>query len=236
MPDRPLALTFDLDDTLWPNREVILRAEAAFHHWLAERAPRTAAMFPVAEMRALRQSVGLAHPALAHDLSALRLLTTQQALRAAGDDAALAQEGFDVFFAERQRVALYADVPAALDRLAARYTLLALSNGNADLGRTGIAHWFAGSVSARTAGVAKPDARIFHAACAALRQPPAAVMHVGDNWALDVQGARQAGLHSAWVMRPDDLPEGPDASAAQPASGLHLQVSNLLELADALGV
>ncbi|MFG5407658.1 hypothetical protein ABXN37_05510 [Piscinibacter sakaiensis] len=45
-PDLPLptprAITLDLDDTLWPVRPVIRRAEAALRAWLARHAPATA--------------------------------------------------------------------------------------------------------------------------------------------------------------------------------------------------
>ncbi len=50
---------------------------------------------------------------------------------------------------------------ASLRRLSERYRLFALSNGNADLQRCGIAQWFEGHITAISAGAAKPDVRIF---------------------------------------------------------------------------
>jgi len=55
------AITLDLDDTLWPIWPVIERAEQALHEWLEAHCPRTAARFPIVEMRALRASVADAH-------------------------------------------------------------------------------------------------------------------------------------------------------------------------------
>ncbi len=63
----------------------------------------------------------------------------------------------------RNRVEFYDDVRPSLLRLRSRYRLFAVSNGNADLERCGIADLFAGHVTARAAGAAKPDARIFAA-------------------------------------------------------------------------
>jgi FMN hydrolase / 5-amino-6-(5-phospho-D-ribitylamino)uracil phosphatase len=146
------ALTLDLDDTLWPIEPVIRRAEQAAQDWLAQHAPATATRFDITAMRAWRAEIARRHPELAHDLSQLRRLSIAQALRAAGDDPALAEPAFEVFFAERQRVTFYADVPAALDRLAARFPLLALSNGNAELAATGLSRWFVGSVSVNRPG------------------------------------------------------------------------------------
>lgn len=231
------ALTLDLDDTLWPILPTLLRAEAALQDWLRRHAPATAAAFDVPTLQRLRGEVAARHPALAHDLTALRLITLREALAASGDDPALAEPAFEVFFAERQRVQWYADVRPALERLAARFPLLALSNGNAELGPTGLSAYFVGSVSARACGVAKPQAPIFLAACTALRCAPAQVMHVGDDWRLDIVGAREAGLHSAWIRRPEAaLHHGPARPEDDtPPPGRHLHLDDLLGLAEVLG-
>lgn len=241
-PPELRAITLDLDDTLWPIAPVIRRAESVLHDWLLQHAPATATRFPVEAMRALRSEFGRRHPERAHDLTWLRLEATRHALRESGDDPALAQPAFDLFFAERQKVEFYADAAAALARLAARYPILALTNGNADLHETGLSRWLVGAVGARECGVAKPDARIFQAACERLGVQPAQVLHVGDDWRLDIVGARAAGMHTAWVRR--EAGEGPaphghlltDTALPVHATLHHWQVPDLLALADALGV
>lgn len=232
------ALTLDLDDTLWPVMPTLLRAEAVLQDWLAAHAPATAAAFDVPRLQRLRADVARRHPQLAHDLTMLRRLTLREALAAAGDDPALAEPAFDVFFAARQQVRWYDDVRPALERLAARFPLLALSNGNAELAATGLAPYFVGAVNARGCGVAKPDPAIFAAGCVALRCRPDQVMHVGDDWALDIVGARRAGLHSAWVRRPEARHRGPAHAADTPAAaggGRHLDLDDLTRLVEALG-
>ena len=227
------ALTLDLDDTLWPLMPTLLRAEQAMHDWLSEHAPQTAHRYGIEAMRALRSDIGRRHPGLAHDLSQLRRLSLQEALRTAGDDPLLAGPAFERFFAERQRVVFYDEVADALDRLASRHRLLALSNGNADLAATGLTRWFAGSVSAQQAGMAKPDPRIFERACAALACPPHEVMHVGDDHAADILGARAAGLHSAWLRREPGRSGRLEVDPAAP-SGHHWVIGDLMVLAERL--
>lgn len=231
------ALTLDLDDTLWPVMPTLVRAEAVLRDWLEHHAPATAAAFDADRLQRLRHEVSQRHPELAHDLTALRLITLREALQGGRNDPALAEPAFEVFFAERQRVQWYADVRPALERLAARFPLLALSNGNAELGPTGLSPYFVGTVNARGCGVAKPAARIFEAGCAALRCPPSQVMHVGDDWALDIVGARQAGLHSAWIRRLDSVSHtaAPPWADVDERFGRHLNLPDLLALADALG-
>ncbi|MCU0896560.1 MAG: HAD family hydrolase [Burkholderiales bacterium] len=208
------AITLDLDDTLWPLRPVLERAEQALARWFAASAPAVLAAYPTREsMWALRTEVAAAMPGGAHDVTRIRRATIAAALARSGADAALADEAMDVFLAERNAVTPFPDALPALERIARRYPVAAVSNGNADLARIGIAHLFRFSHSAADAGVGKPDAAIFLTAVARLGARPAEVLHVGDDPDLDVLGARRAGLASAWINRRAeawDRDEAPD--------------------------
>ena len=219
------AITLDLDDTLWPVWPTIARAEVVLQDWLTLHAPQTALLCSDAEQKKrIRAEVNQRHADKVHDLSFLRHESIRQSLICAGDSPHLADEAFEVFFAERQNVTLYDGVQQALERLAARYPLVALSNGNADVFRTAAGPFFKASVSARQFGVAKPDVRIFHAAAQQLNVPAQAVLHLGDDAHTDVMGAMNAGMQTAWVNTQDhDWPH----DVVQP-----LTVSHLAELCD----
>lgn len=222
------AISLDLDDTLWPVWPTIARAEVALENWLRPRAPAAAALLAQAQSRAgLRELVTRARPDLLHDLSYQRQALIELALQQCNEDAALAPAAFEVFYAERNRVQFYDDALPALAQLASRYPLLALSNGNADLARVGIGHFFTASVSAFDAGVAKPDGRIFAAACRRLGLAPQQVLHVGDDAALDVLGALSAGMQAVWLNRGGEV----WGYVPQP----HAKVRHLGELCQALG-
>lgn len=195
------AVCLDLDDTLWPVGPVIANAESAMMDWLARHCPRVLERHDVAGMRRLRADVAGDHPDRLHDLSFLRRAALERAVVEAGYGAAAADGAFAAFFAARNRVELFADVLPALDRLAARYRLFALSNGNADLAVIGIAARFEAALSAREAGVAKPDPRIFGALLGRASLAAHEVVYVGDDPQADVEGARRAGLHAVWVDR-----------------------------------
>ncbi len=222
------ALTIDLDDTLWPVWPAIQGAEQQLHAWLADHAPRLAQTHDVQGLRALRDQVAQERPDWSHDFTAVRLESLRRGLAQHGYSTDLAEPAFEVFFAARHEVSFYADVEQALARLSQRFPLLALSNGNAQLDRVGLSQFFAGAVSAKQVGVAKPDARIFHHACSVLNLPTSQVLHVGDDLDLDVAGARDAGLQAVWVCRGDTA----HAHRAAP-SGVNT-VADLLALADAL--
>lgn len=203
-PGKIKAITIDLDDTLWPIWPTIERAEKALHDWLEQHAPMTAALFAnVTALREIRGEMTTSRPDLKHDMSALRRESIRLALHRAGEDTALAEPAFEVFFAERQNVTLFDDALPALEFLSARYPVVALSNGNADLHRIGLGHFFRASVCAREFGVGKPDPRIFHAAAGAVDTLPENVLHIGDDVTLDALGALNAGMQAAWLNRGD---------------------------------
>ena len=195
------AITLDLDDTLWPFAPIGARIENTLHDWFLARSPVTAQRFPIEAMRELRDRIHVEHPQHAHDLGLLRRLTIERALSESGGDPALAAEAHALFLDERNRVDFHPEVPDALRELAALRPLAALSNGNADLERIGIAHLFRFRLGAKEFGSAKPDAAIFLAACARLGAEPARVLHVGDHPEQDALGARRAGLRCAWINR-----------------------------------
>ena len=223
------AISLDLDDTLWPVWPTIARAEIHMQDFLRPQAPATAALMADPHARQqLRDAMVSAHPASAHDMSALRLGMIELALQRCGEPEALAQEAFGVFYAARQQVDLYADSAGALARLAGRFPLLALTNGNADVHLVGIGHFFVGSVGAHTVGLPKPHKAIFDAAANVLGCAHDAVLHVGDDAQLDVLAALDAGMQSVWVNR--------SGLAWQHDRSPHLAVSNLDALCDVLGV
>ncbi len=222
------AIGLDLDDTLWPIWPTIARAEAQLTQWLSDCAPGAAQVFADAAARLeLRQHVAGARPDLVHDMSAMRRECIRLALHRAGEDTRLAEPAFEVFFEHRMRVDLFADALPALQFLASRFPVVAISNGNADVGRVGIGRHFAASVSAHQLGVGKPDTRIFHAAAVAVGVAPEAMLHVGDDPALDVLGGLNAGMQTIWVNRTEH--------AWTHAEMPHASVSDLGQLCRLLG-
>jgi putative hydrolase of the HAD superfamily len=227
-PDTLRAITLDLDDTLWPSAPAIAAAEAKLHEWLEREAPRVAAALPPPEFMKFRRAMALELPHIAHDFTALRHAALTRALDLHGERAALADAAMEIFLAARSAVELYPDVIEALERLSSRYPLVALSNGNADIELAGVGRYFTATVNARTAGCAKPDRRIFHAACERVTSQPQEVLHVGDHPDLDVRAALAAGLRAGWMNR------SRAAWIGEPA-GYH-DLHDLLVLCDALRV
>jgi 2-haloalkanoic acid dehalogenase type II len=197
------AISLDLDDTLWPIEPVIVRAEQHLEGWLQQECPHVAAAWPVAELRALRERIYGENPHLGHDFTALRKMSLRAVFTPFDMGEDWVERAYIEYFTARNQVECYTDAVPALERLAALLPLVSISNGNADLDRIGLRRFFQFSVSAREFGTAKPHASIFHTACERLGLQPHEVLHVGDDAVLDVLGARDAGLRTAWLNRGD---------------------------------
>lgn len=211
-------ITLDLDDTLWAIGPVIVRAEQCLYEWFGERFPRIVEQYSMLDILELRNQVIEENRERAYDLTFLRHAVIERLGRECGYDNMPIDEAFAVFDKVRNEPELFPDVRPALASLKKRYTLIAVTDGNANLEKIGINDLFDEFVSARSAGAAKPDRRIFDVAVSIGGAPKAQTLHVGDHPEKDMQGARDAGLKTAWINRdaaiwPDSLVE-PDRIVA----------------------
>ena len=195
------ALTLDLDDTLWPVLPALERADQAVDAWLRQHHPDVARAWPITAMRELRAQIAAERVDLAHDFTTQHQLTMRHAFAACGIATAPIDVLWEIYFAARNSVELYPDSLPALQRITARWPVVSLTNGNADLQRIGIHAHFAHQICSRDTGMAKPDPRIFLAAAELLGLAPTEILHVGDDPDMDMVGARDAGLRTAWINR-----------------------------------
>ena len=227
--DRIRAISLDLDDTLWAVGPVIRRAESELWAWLADYYPRMIERFTPESAFELRQRVAEEHPHKSHDFRFLRKHVLAQMATASGYAASVADDAFEIFDAARNRVELFPDVEPALHSLATRFSVVAVTNGNACLTKIGIDHYFSGIVSAAETGYAKPARQIFDVAVERAGVAPEEVLHVGDHPEFDVAGAADAGLRTAWINRTDaDWP-----GHLQPPDLTVSSMTDLKELLDA---
>lgn len=136
-------------------------------------------------------------------------------------------------------VAALPPAPAAgalLERLAGSYRLGILSNWplavtiDRYVEAAGWAPYLAAIVVSQRVGTIKPHPAIFTAARTALGDPePSEILHVGDDWAADVVGAKRAGWRAAWLAsRPADSPL--PGSARDDETEVDLELATLDEL------
>lgn len=102
-----------------------------------------------------------------------------------------------------ERLTPFPEVPAALDRLRARYKLVVLSNGDPDMLEAAKAHHgidFDRVISVAEAGAFKPHVATYTKAAALLGVATEQVLFVA-NHAFDCVGAKSAGMRTAFIDR-----------------------------------
>jgi putative hydrolase of the HAD superfamily len=83
--------------------------------------------------------------------------------------------------------------------LAARYPLVAITNGNVDPSLCGLDGYFQFVLRSGPDGRAKPYQDMYHLAVERLGVAPEQILHVGDDLTTDVAGALRAGLQACWI-------------------------------------
>ncbi len=200
--DQIKALTFDLDDTLWDNRPVLLAAEQTLYDWLTSNYPRIGERYTLKELREIRVDLVRQQPELGHKMTALRKISLRLAAESVGYDHSLVEPAFEVFLRARHRITLYDDVVPTLKAFKqSGYRMASMTNGNADVKRLGLGHLFDFSLSAETIGKGKPDPRMFEAACRYANVDPNQLAHIGDDPATDLVGGTAAGVKVIWMNR-----------------------------------
>ena len=208
------ALSFDLDDTFWDCAPAIRHAEETLYGWFGREAPRITERHDPASLAERRIAIAAAHPEHTGDVTTMRRAVIGQLLREADYPASLVDPAFAIFLRARSEVVLYEGVPAMLERLAGRFRLAAITNGNADLGQIGLAHHFEVILAASAEIAPKPSPEMFHRCVDELGIGINELLHIGDNALTDVSGARDAGARALWFNRrrerwPETLPPEP---------------------------
>lgn len=203
-------ISFDLDDTLWECEPVIRRAETSLLDWLHARCDHIADRYDMASFMAHKQAFMQENQALWGDVSRMRVALLEDILGGCEAHRDLVQEAYEHFYQVRSEVEFYEDALPALEWMRERFPLAALTNGNADLVRIGIAPLFQRIFYASLECPAKPDAHMFVETCKDFGIEAHQLLHVGDNPYTDVEGARRAGAKTVWIKRaemiwPDDL-------------------------------
>jgi len=150
-------------------------------------------------------------------------------------------EGFDPDAREElthawERLPAWPDVGAGLARLARRFTVSTLSNGNRSQ-QAALIHFadlpFQRLLSAEDFRHYKPDREVYLGAASALGLKPNEVMMVAAHKG-DLRAAQAAGLRAAFVERP--LEKGPGGAADRlPDPDADVEATDFMDLADKLG-
>ncbi|MBS1204794.1 MAG: flavin mononucleotide phosphatase [Proteobacteria bacterium] len=230
---RPLgqisAITFDLDDTLYDNRLVIQRTEQKALAFVQRYHPALNGL-ENEEFKRLRWSLRETEPEIYHDVTEWRRRAVEQAMLNAGltiEEAAVGAQASMVNFAKwRSRINVPQETHDTLKRLATKWPLVAITNGNAQPELFGLGDYFEFVLRAGPDGRSKPFSDMYHLAADRLGVAVEDILHVGDDLTTDVAGAIRCGMQACWIK-----PEGADLLQATNSRLLpHMEISRLASL------
>lgn len=197
-------VTLDLDNTLWEAEPVIYKAHREMVDWLIRNVPGSEPLLQDDAWRRLRGQIVRERQDIAHHPSEIRKAMTRVLLA----PLALADKNldeivaaaFNIFHEGRNLVTPYPEAIALLEYLQSHVPVIAITNGNSDLEKIGIAKYFSHIVSAESVGVAKPHPEIFTQALQLAGNVLAEnALHAGDHIEEDVEAARRLGFKTIWV-------------------------------------
>ncbi|MGC9459353.1 5-amino-6-(5-phospho-D-ribitylamino)uracil phosphatase YigB [Vibrio genomosp. F10] len=200
------AMTFDLDDTLYDNRPVILRVERKITQWLHQNHP-ISAQRPLEWWQQVKRDVMINEPMLKHDVTRWRFTQVYQGLKLLGynDEQAdlAATAAIDKVLELRSQFQVPDETHRVLTLLSQRYPLVAITNGNVDVHKIALDPYFSLVLKAGPDGRAKPAEDLFVKASEFLKVAPKHILHVGDHLITDVVGAKNNGFQACWFNDQD---------------------------------
>ena len=200
-------ISFDLDDTLWPIMPTILNAEKVTNAWIKKNYPGVGSLLGSKETTQIRDRLLKKNPDLKYQLSTLRELYFIELGLLAGysesEAKQIASSSFEIFFNERNNVVLFEGVEDCLNDLKEQYSLGVITNGNADLKKIGIDHYFDFSFSASDLKASKPDPIMFEAVKEFTGCTGQQICHVGDHPLLDVKASYDCEMNPIWFNKED---------------------------------
>lgn len=193
-------ITIDLDDTLWPAKPVLLRADGVFYQQLEQHAPRLTEKLSPQQLRQQRLEQLQQQPELQHQISRWRIESLVQALQnceySERESRQIADRVFEVFWRARQQVTLFEGVSQALAELAEHFQLISLTNGNAHLEKMPLGLHVTHSLRAEQYGIGKPAPLLFEKALELAGCRAEEAVHIGDHPRDDIDGARSLGIRT----------------------------------------
>ena len=203
-PINPIqAITFDLDDTLYDN---VPHMEQALNAMMKEiQKVDGLQQATLSEFDQIKHALTIDDPSIYHDVTRWRTKSIYQFLKVNGINDSqtinnITDNAMNAFIYWRNQISVPQASLNLLEKLAERYPLAIISNGNADVNKIGLSDYFQFSLRSGVDGLSKPYSDMFHLASHRLKINPEHILHVGDNLNTDVIGAINSGMMACWLQ------------------------------------
>lgn len=222
------AITFDLDDTLYDNSMIVDKAEEEMIKNLQKYEQfQNLTLDLYFQEKSLVLSI---NPEVYHDVIVWRIDTIKSLLSRTNipvsQHSQIIDDAVDCFNVWRHKMVVPQSTHTLLTKLAKKYPLAVITNGNVDVNKIGLGDYFQFSLRGGPDGRSKPFPEIFDLAAKKLSIPNKYILHVGDNLETDVNGAINNGYLSCWInIFEQDIYHLTDARCLP-----NIEISRLIEL------
>ena len=195
------AITFDLDDTFWDVKPVLINAEMKTRKFIEDKIGKLE-WGSWEEFKLIREKLIVEDASYEFDVGKLRkkLLLMKIKERVSDKETAnkLSESAFKLFFQERNKVEFFPSVLDEIEKLSQIYELGCLTNGNASIEIIGISKFFKFNISSKDVSANKPSENHFHKAIELLGVSKEELLHIGDHKINDMHGAISYGVKALW--------------------------------------
>ncbi|WNV04188.1 HAD family hydrolase [Candidatus Methylospira mobilis] len=195
----PAIVSFDIDDTLIDFSAMLSGALSAVARQLEARSGQR---ISVSRLQEARNGVASEIDFADAHFEVIRRESFRRVLAEIGSDGD-AGDLWQVWQTYRaSNYPLYPDVIPALQWLqSSGMKIVAASNGNTDLRNSSIFPFFDALYYSEALGSRKPAIDFFHGVARGMGVRPAEILHIGDSFREDFQGADAAGMRAVWLNR-----------------------------------
>ena len=201
MSEKIKAITFDLDDTFWDVKPVLINAEMKTRKFIEDRIGKLE-WGSWEEFKLIREKLIVEDPSYEFDVGKLRkkllLMKIQERISNKETACELSENAFELFFQERNKVEFFPSVLDEIEKLSQIYELGCLTNGNANIEIIGISKFFKFNISSKDVSANKPSENHFHKAIELLGVNKGELLHIGDHKINDMYGAISYGVKALW--------------------------------------
>lgn len=224
------ALSFDLDDTLYFNQPIIEQTEQQLIEYLRHNYAACQQTDKKFWQKAKRLAIA-EDPTLLLDFTLMRHGTLRYGFKQCGLKGSqleqAVEDGFNEFYRLRSDFTVAKPVTQLLANLAEFYPLVAITNGNVNLDKIGIADYFSHRFHGGIKQTLKPHRAMFDLTAQALDLKAEQILHIGDDFTNDIIGGLKAGFKTAWYAENRDMRLKRESVSLLP--DIHLQQLSDLE-------
>lgn len=196
------AITVDLDNTLYDNYPIISKAEEKLILFLKKYHPLLSKI-EKKDCCIAQKIIKLIDPEIYHDINYWRWKSLEYVLLKYGlsrsDSQLGADYGMDIIIYWRNKINISARTNTVLSALRSRWPLIAITNGNANPVLFGLKKYFIDILRSGIHGRAKPYTDMYYLASKYFGLSCKYILHIGDDLAIDVQGALYSGMQACWT-------------------------------------